>query len=69
MVHEDFQELAMFFGPATPSQFDNLLLWRKKRRAGLSAVPDVPEPRREDDEPALDSLDLYALSVGRASVR
>jgi hypothetical protein len=60
----------MFFqGPATPSQFENVLVWRKKGRARAAAAPDVPEPRREAEEVEPDSLDLYALSVGRVSVR
>jgi len=59
----------MFFGPATPSQFQNLLLWRKKDRAEAVAVPEVPEPRRESDEVQAEPLDLYALSVGRTSGR
>lgn len=57
----------MFFGPATPSQFQSLLLWRKKGRVEATAVPDLPEPRRESDEVAAEPLDLYALSVGRTS--
>jgi hypothetical protein len=58
----------MFYGPATPSQFENLLVWRKRGRAKATtqaAVPDVPEPRREIDELQPESFDLYALSVGR----
>ena len=57
----------MFFGPATPSQFQSLLLWRKKSRVEATAVPDLPEPRRESDEVQAEPLDLYALSVGRTS--
>jgi hypothetical protein len=60
----------MFFhGPATPSQFENVLVWRKKGRARAADSPDLPEPRREAEEIEPDSLDLYSLSVGRASVR
>ena len=60
----------MFFpGPATRAQFENLLIWRKKGRAPATAVADVPQARQDEDEAAPDSLDLYALSVGRASVR
>jgi len=62
----------MFFGPATPSQFESLLIWRKKSRARVTAataVPEVPEPRRDSDEVQADSLDIYALSVGRTSGR
>jgi hypothetical protein len=61
----------MFFqGPATPSQFENVLLWRKRsRRSPAASPPDVPEPRRESDEIEPVSFDLYALSVGRSSGR
>lgn len=61
----------MFFqGPATPSQFENVSLWRKRsRRTRLAVAPDVPEPRRDADENQPESLDLYALSVGRVSAR
>lgn len=61
----------MFFsGPATPSHFENILLWRKKgRRSRAAVVPDVPEPRRDAEDSEIESLDLYALSVGRVSVR
>lgn len=61
----------MFFsGPATPSQFENVLLWRRKsRRAPVAAEPEVPEPRQDAEGAETESLDLYALSVGRVSVR
>jgi hypothetical protein len=60
----------MFYGPATPAQFENISYWRKRSRRNRTAVaPAVPEPRRDVDELEPESLDLYALSVGRASVR
>jgi hypothetical protein len=59
----------IFQGPATPAQFDNILVWRKRRRAKAIALPDVPEPRKSDDEVDQEPLDLYALSVGRTSKR
>jgi hypothetical protein len=70
MSQQDPQEHAMIFqGPATPSQFENVLVWRKKSRARAAAPPDLPEPRRQDEDIEPDSLDLYALSVGRVPVR
>lgn len=57
-------------GPATPSQFEPVLLWRRKSRRSRTAVtPEVPQPRRDADEIEPESLDLYALSVGRAPIR
>jgi hypothetical protein len=60
----------MFFpGPATRAQFENLLIWRKRARPRATAGPDLPDPRRDNDEAVPEAADLYALSVGRVSVR
>ena len=59
----------MFYGPATPRQFENLLVWRKRPRVQASEMPELPEPRREDEGVSQDSIDLYELSVGRTSGR
>lgn len=55
-----------FPGRAIASQFRILLPWRKRHR---TEVPDPPEPRPDNEEGTPDSLDIYALSVGRPSRR